>query len=177
MHLESDEFVVSFDPNRINRTSVLKAANDSGFAAREVTDSVVTSNTSKKSAGTKSNDSNTAEIPDFHLEAFRKAALEKRPLVLDFMAKWCEPCQRIASETFPDPNVSKMLDQCLLVKIDTDAYPALAKKYGVKGLPDIRLLFPDGTPYRKLRGFQPSGEFAKELTGLLGASKQKFPRE
>ena len=58
----------------------------------------------------------------------------------------------------------------MLVKIDTDEHPSLAQKYGVVGLPDIRLLKPDGEEIRKLRDFQNPDAFAGEIEALLAAT-------
>ena len=73
-------------------------------------------------------------------------------------------------ETFPDPKVAPLLEQCVLVKVDTDEHPGLSQKFGVVGLPDIRLLTPDGEETRRLRDFQNPDAFASELETLLAAA-------
>ena len=61
----------------------------------------------------------------------------------------------------------------MFLKIDTDRHPALAKKYGVVGLPDVRLLTPDGSEEKKLLGFRGPVPFAAELERLLDPSRKK----
>ncbi|MCO6436876.1 MAG: DUF255 domain-containing protein [Phycisphaerae bacterium] len=105
--------------------------------------------------------------PAFFQDALARARRENRPVVLDFTASWCAPCQRMLAETFPDPEVARLLDQCEFVKVDTDEHPGLASKYNVVGLPDIRLLAPDGTELRRFRDFQGPTAFARALDDML----------
>ncbi len=107
------------------------------------------------------------EEPPFFREAFARAARERKPLVLDFMASWCLPCLRMQKETFPDPGVARQLERCVFLSVDTDAYPDLARKFGVVGMPDIRLLDADGQEMRRYRDFQGPQAFAEGLEWLL----------
>ena len=153
MDLERDEFVVRYDGSVADESDLIAASEAVGFPAQVVTDS--------PEAG---------EDPPFFQEALSLAQREQKPLVLDFTAEWCAPCLRMIDETFPDPMVAPLLDQCVLVKVDTDEHPGLAQKYGVVGLPDIRLLTPDGTEVRRLRDFQAPDAFAGALEDLLATA-------
>jgi thioredoxin-like negative regulator of GroEL len=55
----------------------------------------------------------------------------------------------------------------VLVTIDADEYPALAKRFGVVALPDIRFLSPQGEERRRFQDFQGPVAFAEALSGLL----------
>lgn len=105
--------------------------------------------------------------PLFFREALARAGREYKPIVLDFTASWCEPCQRMLHKTFPDPVVAALLDRSVLVKIDADEYPALAKRFGVVALPDVRFLSPQGEERRRFQDFQGPVAFAEALSGLL----------
>ena len=76
MDLERDEFVVSFDAARVTQQQLLAASKDAGFPAKVVVNADET------------------EVPAFFRDALDKAREEKKPLVVDFTAAWCEPCQR-----------------------------------------------------------------------------------
>ncbi len=167
MKLEQDEFVVSYDASKVNEKELLAACDKSGFPATIATGA----EDSDLVAGEKSN----ADFlpPDFFTEALETAKRDGKPIVLDFMATWCAPCKRIANETFVEENVARLLGDCVLLKIDTDENPEIAKHFGVSGLPDIRLLDPDGTEVKKLRGFQAAESFAPELQKLLDQSNKK----
>ncbi|KAJ8762095.1 hypothetical protein K2173_007118 [Erythroxylum novogranatense] len=66
-----------------------------------------------------------------------------KPILVDFYATWCGPCQFMA----PILNeVSAVLkDTVQLVKIDTEKYPNIADKYQIGALPTF-ILFKDGKP-------------------------------
>jgi hypothetical protein len=64
-----------------------------------------------------------------------------------------------------------------LVTIDTDRYPVLAKKFGVVGLPDVRLLACDGTEKKKLLDYQDTVSFGSALRELLQGAGAPVERE
>ena len=152
MDLERDEFVVRYDASLAQESDLIRVSKTAGFTAKVVADPP-----------------STEEEPAFFREGVARARREKKPLVLDFTASWCPPCLRMIRETFPDPKVVPLLKQCVLIKIDTDKYPGLSRKYDVVGLPDIRLLTSEGKEIRRLRDFQTPDAFASVLKGLLSA--------
>jgi len=118
-------------------------------------------------ANSVANEAEVADLPAFFTQALARAREEGKPLVLDFHAQWCVPCKRIERETFADPDVAGLLKQCILLKIDTDEHPDVAKHFGVVGLPDIRLLAPNGEQQRQLLGFQDTETMQAELQTLI----------
>ena len=57
-----------------------------------------------------------------------------RPVLVDFFAEWCGPCQRLAPVV---EEVAKEADDIMVCKVDIDAEPQLAKRYGVMGVPTL----------------------------------------
>jgi thiol:disulfide interchange protein DsbD len=149
MDLERDAFVVNYDATQATESDLVATIKQEGFAARvEAT-------------------AQTVEDPTFFREALAKARRENKPIVLDFTASWCVPCQRMHRETFPNEKVARLLERFVLIKVDTDKHPALANKYGAVGLPDVRLLSPTGDELRRFRDFQGPDAFAHALDDLL----------
>lgn len=163
MHVEEDEFTVAYNPARIDEKALIAAVKGIGYRAEVV---------AERNAGPDEQETETVDEqaePPFFKEALAKAKADGKPLVLDFTAAWCAPCQKMKQETFPDERVAPLLKRFIVVEVDTDRYPGLAKKLGVVGLPDIRLLSSDGSTEKKLLGFQTPEDFASALADFLAS--------
>ena len=62
-------------------------------------------------------------------------AATKLPVVVDFWAAWCGPCQMMAP-AFKQA-AAQLQGRALLVKVDSDANPALSRRYGIRSLPTM----------------------------------------
>jgi len=160
MHLDREEFAVTYDTRKATPERLIAAIKESGYTAQ-----IVTGKRPSAAAETVF----AALLPGFPLldESLARAKRERKLIVLDFTAEWCAPCKRMEKTTFADAKVKELLDRCVLVRIDTDQQPDLAKRLGVVGLPDIRFVSPDGKMIHQLRGFQSAESFADALARFL----------
>lgn len=166
MHLERDEFEVTFDSLQIDEQKIIEAIDKTGFKATLVASRANV----KQLPGADSALPQGFKVLD---DALAQARREGKPLLIDFYAVWCLPCQRMDKETFADAKVKDVLQKVVLLKIDTDKDPTLSEKFGVVGLPDFRLIKPDGKEFRRLRGFQKADKFLRDLEELVGDGKSK----
>jgi hypothetical protein len=85
---------------------------------------------------------------------FHNATTEKRFVILDLEAVWCHWCHVMEKTTYSDPEVIKLLDaKYIPVKVDQDANPDLANRYGDWGWPATIVFAPDGSEIAKIRGY------------------------
>jgi thioredoxin 2 len=60
------------------------------------------------------------------------------PIVIDFWAEWCGPC-RMMTPNF-EMAVPRLEPRVRLGKLDTEAEPALARRYGIRGIPSMVMI-------------------------------------
>lgn len=77
------------------------------------------------------------------------------PVVVDFWAAWCGPCRMVAPEI--DKLAAKYSGAVSVVKVDVDANPVTASRYGIMSIPTVALFEP-GKPPRAAVGFKPLPE-------------------
>lgn len=57
------------------------------------------------------------------------------PVVVDFYADWCGPCKMMAPVL--DDFAHEKAGHVLVLKLDTDANPATAQRFGIRGIPTL----------------------------------------
>ena len=74
------------------------------------------------------------------------------PVLVDFFATWCGPCKMIAPVI--DEVAAAVEGRARVVKVDIDASPDIAGRYGVMSVPTL-IVFRNGQPVRQAVGVQP----------------------
>lgn len=82
---------------------------------------------------------NIIEVSD---DNFQETVIDSEmPILLDFWAEWCGPCKMIAPVL--EELASEYGEKLKICKMDVDANPETAPKYGIRGIPTL-ILFNNG---------------------------------
>jgi thiol-disulfide isomerase/thioredoxin len=100
-------------------------------------------------------------------EALAAAAQDGKPLLLDFSAQWCPPCQTLAAEVLHARGYGEILAGVHLVVLDADDPSSWATKdrYGVGGYPTVIVTDAAGEELARLVGYPGEASFLAWLEG------------
>ena len=90
------------------------------------------------------------EISDFQADVIQRSATI--PVLVDFWAEWCGPCRVLGPVL--ERLSERQADRWALAKVNTDVHQDIAARYGVRGIPNVKL-FVDGKVIDEFTGALP----------------------
>jgi len=100
-----------------------------------------------------------------------------RPVIVDFTADWCAACKELEHKTYTDLAVMQCAGEFETVMVDgttdTPEFVELKKEYGIKGLPAVYFLCPEGDVIKELtlKGFEPADRFLEKMNITLNTCR------
>jgi thioredoxin 1 len=102
-------------------------------------------------------------------ENFSEAVSQSKPILIDFWAAWCGPCQtmnRIVQELG-----AELADQLSVGKLNVDEQPTISQALGVQTIPTF-ILFKANEELARFYGAQPKSSLKNQVTKKLNATQQ-----
>ena len=91
-------------------------------------------------------------------------AVSQGVTLVDFWASWCGPCKMLS------PTIDQLAEtydgKARIAKIDVDAEPNLARRFGVMSIPTV-IILKDGVEVDRKVGLMPADTYTKALDNLL----------
>src|SRR5512140_1837277 len=96
------------------------------------------------------------------------------PVVVEFWAEWCQPCKTLG------PMLERLTEEAggtfRLARVDVDANPNLALRYGVRSIPTVKAIS-QGQVVGEFAGLQPENRVREFLSRLAPPSENALAKE
>jgi thioredoxin 1 len=89
------------------------------------------------------------------------------PVLVDFTATWCAPCQKLAP--ILEDLAGEYKGKVKIGKVDIDQDQELAMRYGVMSVPTV-ITFKGGAAAESIVGLYPKSHFKARIEQLIGAT-------
>ncbi len=98
------------------------------------------------------------------MATFQELIQSEKPVLVDFFATWCGPCQQLGP--ILKEVKDEMGDNVSILKIDVDKNQQLAAQYQVRGVPTM-LLFKNGKQVWRQSGLVFKNDLVREIKNYL----------
>lgn len=98
-------------------------------------------------------------------KSFDKVISDEKPVLVDFFATWCGPCQMMLPVIEEIGEKAKDFD---VVKLDIDLSPDIAAKYNVMSVPTF-IIFKEGKEAGRMLGAMPKEMILEKVNSVISS--------
>lgn len=109
----------------------------------------------------------TIEYVDGYEAGLRRAAAERRPLLVIFRAAWCHWCGEFSRGPLVDRQLVGLSRQFVCVMVDADRHAVECRRLGVNRFPTVVVASPEGVELRRWTGCPAVDDIVSGLTEVL----------
>ena len=91
-------------------------------------------------------------------------ATHDKPILADFWASWCGPCQMMSP--ILEELAKEWKDRLTIIKVDTEAKPHIAQRFNIANIPTM-ILFQKGTEVHRIYGAVPLVQLKNVLSEFI----------
>jgi len=104
-------------------------------------------------------------VREIDKKGFDKLMNEKKPVLVDFFATWCGPCQMMAP-ILEEIGEEEKEDRFIVAKVDGDKEPELLAEQGVMSFPTF-VIYKDGKEVDRVMGAQAKESLMEKVEAQL----------
>ena len=106
------------------------------------------------------------ELTDANFDkVMAEAVANGKPVLIDFWASWCGPCQMLAPMLNEISDLTG--DTAVVAKLNIDENPLVTQKFGVRSIPTLLYFGKDGILADKQVGLVPKNNLSEKLERLI----------
>jgi len=107
-----------------------------------------------------------AFVDDFD-SGLKLALRDGKPLLLFFHVRDCVYCSQMLNETLRDPQVVRLAERFVCIRIEADASRAVCRRFHVEAFPTVQFVSPRGMPLSRLLGKIDAEAFVSQMEAVL----------